>query len=132
MTIKITRINQITKERPKEVFTSIYHLINFEHLKECYDELDGNKAIGLDEVTKDMYSINLDENLNKLVDRLKTKSYRPNPTRRGNIPKANQKLLIFSVSHTIAVKVIEQENFELKEKTLRRSLNKKFKNLRCG
>ena len=44
MSTKITRINQIAKERPKKIFTSIYHLINYELLKECYEELDGNKA----------------------------------------------------------------------------------------
>ena len=63
MTTKIARINQIAKERPKEVFTSIYHLINKELLRECFDELDGNKAAGLDKVTKDEYFHNLDENL---------------------------------------------------------------------
>ncbi len=52
MTTKIARINQIAKEKPKEVFTSIYHLINFELLKECYEELDGNKATGLDKWQK--------------------------------------------------------------------------------
>ena len=55
MTSKITRINQIAKERPVEVFTSIYHLINKELLKECFNELDGNKAVGIDKVTKDKY-----------------------------------------------------------------------------
>ena len=82
MTTKIARINQIAKEKPKEVFTSIYHLINYDLLKECFDELDGNKAAGLDKVTKDIYLMNLDENLNKLVDKLKTKSYRPRPARK--------------------------------------------------
>ena len=92
MSTKIARINQIAKEKPKEVFTSIYHLINYELLKECFDKLDGNKATGLDKVTKDMYLMNLDENLNKLVDKLKTKSYRPSPARKVNIPKSNGKL----------------------------------------
>lgn len=92
MSTKITRINQIAKERPQEVFTSIYHLINYELLKECYDELDGNKATGIDKVTKDIYYANLNENLNNLVEKLKTKSYRPSPARRVNIPKANGKL----------------------------------------
>ena len=92
MTTKITRINQIAKERSKEVFTSIYHLINYELLKECYDELDGNKATGLDKVTKDMYLLNLDANLKGLVDRLKKMSYRPSPARKVNIPKANGKV----------------------------------------
>lgn len=92
MTTKITRINQISKERPKEVFTSIYHLINKELLKECFDELDGSKAVGIDKITKDEYRYNLENNLDNLVERLKNKGYRPSPARRVNIPKANGKL----------------------------------------
>lgn len=92
MSTKVIRINQIVKEKPQEVFTSIYHLINYELLKECFDELNGNKATGLDKVTKDMYFMNLDENLNNLVNKLKTKSYRPSPARKVNIPKSNGKL----------------------------------------
>ena len=92
MTTKITRINQISKERPKEVFTSIYHLINKELLKECFDELDGTKAVGIDKITKDKYRYNLDNNLDNLVARLKNKSYKPSPARRVNIPKTNGKL----------------------------------------
>lgn len=92
MSTKITRINQIAKEKPQEVFTSIYHLINYELLKECFEELDGNKATGLDKVTKDMYYMNLEENLNNLVYRLKIKSYRPSPARKVNIPKPNGKV----------------------------------------
>lgn len=71
MSTKITRINQIAKEKPNEVFTSVYHLINYELLKECFDELDGNKATGLDKMTKEKYHFNLEENLNNLVDKLK-------------------------------------------------------------
>lgn len=92
MTTKIARINQISKERPKEVFTSIYHLINKELLKECFNELDGNKAVGLDKMTKDEYRTNLDENIDKLVNNLKNKSFRPSPARRVNIPKTNGKV----------------------------------------
>lgn len=92
MSTKITRINQISIERPNEVFTSIYHLINYELLLECYKELDGNKAVGLDKVTKEMYSTNLENNINNIVARLKNMSYRPCPARKVNIPKANGKL----------------------------------------
>ena len=55
MSTKITRINEIAKERPNEVFTSIYHLINYDLLLECYNELDGNKAVGPDKTTKEIY-----------------------------------------------------------------------------
>ena len=91
MSTKIARINQIAKERPKEIFTSVYHMIDKELLKECYKELDGNKAIGIDGITKREYGDKLEENLDNIVKRLKNKSYRPNPARRVRIPKANGK-----------------------------------------
>ena len=120
MSTKIARINQIAIEKPQEVFTSIYHLINYELLKECFDELDGNKATGLDKVTKDMYLMNLDENLNNLVDKLKTKSYRPSPARKVNIPKANGKLRGLAIANfedkivQLAVKKLVEAIFEPK------------------
>lgn len=92
MTTKIIRINQIAKEKPNEVFTSIYHLINKELLLECFHELDGNKATGIDNVSKEEYLRNLDENLDNLVLRLKNKGYRPSPARKVKIPKANGKM----------------------------------------
>ena len=120
MTTKIIRINEIAKERPKEVFTSIYHLINKELLKECFEELDGDKAVGLDKITKDEYLHNLDNNLENLVERLKNKSYRPSPSRRVNIPKPNGKVRGLAISNfedkivQLAVKKIVEAIFEPK------------------
>ena len=92
MKTKITRINQIAKEKPNEVFTSIYHLINKELLEECFHELDGNKATGIDKITKDEYLMNKEENLENLLNKLKNKSYKPSPARKVNIPKSNGKV----------------------------------------
>ena len=92
MTMKITRINQIAKEKPNEIFTSIYHLINKELLEECFNELDGNKATGIDNITKDEYLMNKEKNLEILLKKLKNKSYRPSPARKVNIPKSNGKV----------------------------------------
>ena len=120
MSTKITRINQIAKEKPDEVFTSVYHLINYELLKECFDELDGNKATGLDNVTKGKYYYNLEKNLNDLVERLKTMSYRPSPARKVNIPKVNGKLRGLAIANfedkivQLAVKKIVEAIFEPK------------------
>lgn len=92
MKTKLIRIAEISKERPKEVFTSIYHLINKELLLQCHKELDGKKATGLDGVTKAEYNENLTENINDLLNRLKTKTYYPTPAKRVYIPKANGKV----------------------------------------
>ena len=43
-------------------------------------------------MTKEGYGINLDENLDNLIKRMKSFSYRPQPVRRSYIPKANGKL----------------------------------------
>ena len=92
MATKLDRIREMSASNPKMVFTSIYHLINEELLWECHKEMDGNKATGVDDVTKAEYEANLDENLKNLVESLKRKSYRPRPSRRVYIPKINGKL----------------------------------------
>lgn len=91
METKLKRISEISQENPKEVFTSIGHLINEEMLKQCHKEMDKNKAAGIDGVNKDMYEESLDANLERLVKALKQKSYRPQPVKRVHIPKDNGK-----------------------------------------
>jgi len=92
MGTKLDRIEEMSTNNPKMVFTSLYHLINEELLRECHKEMDGKKATGVDNVTKAEYEENLDENLNDLVERLKMKNYKPQPSLRVYIPKANGKL----------------------------------------
>lgn len=97
METKLERISQLSKENPEMVFTSLGHLINVEMLKECHEKMDKDKAVGIDGVTKEDYGRNLHENLNKLVDRLKSKSYRPKPARKTEIPKENGKTRPISI-----------------------------------
>lgn len=59
---------------------------------QCHKEADGNKAVGIDEITKREYSENLEGNIENLVDRLKRKSYKPLPSLRVYIPKSNGKM----------------------------------------
>lgn len=91
MATKLERISQLSREKPDMVFTSIGHMIDEELLKECHEEMDGDKAVGIDGVTKEEYGQRLDENLHKLVESLKRKSYKPKPASRVYIPKDNGK-----------------------------------------
>ena len=97
METKLERISQLSRENPDMVFTSIGHLINKELLMECHKSMDGKKAVGIDGVTKEDYGRNLEENLEKLVGRLKQKSYKPQPARRVEIPKENGKTRPLSI-----------------------------------
>lgn len=79
------------------VFTSLGHLINKEMLRDCHIQMDGDKAVGIDGVTKDEYGKHLETNLELLVERLKKKSYRPKPARLVEIPKENGKMRPLSI-----------------------------------
>lgn len=63
------------------------HLIDVDMLRVCHAELKANKAAGVDDITKRHYEGNLEANIQNLLERLKRKSYRPQPVRRVYIPK---------------------------------------------
>ena len=92
METKLERIADKSAHTPKPEFTSLYHLINAEMLMQCHEELDGRKAVGIDEMTKAEYGRNLEANVASLVYRLKTKAYKPQPAKRVYIPKDNGKM----------------------------------------
>jgi len=68
-------------------FTSLYHLMNKELLLECFAQLKGKAASGIDNITKEQYAINLDANLDNLVEQLHKMGYNPQPVLRIYIPK---------------------------------------------
>ncbi len=88
MSTDLTRIGKRALRQPDLVFTSLYHHVaDLDNLRVCYRVLDGNRAVGVDGVTKEQYGENLEENLQALSDRLKRMGYRPQPSRRSYIPK---------------------------------------------
>jgi group II intron reverse transcriptase/maturase len=84
---KLVKIAKVAKERPKEQFTSLIHLMNEDTLYRCHQELKGNKAAGVDEVTKAKYEENLYVNIQRLHQSLRKMAYKPQPVRRVYIPK---------------------------------------------
>ena len=71
---------------------NVMRCVSVKSLKAAHAAQDGKKARGVDKVTKDEYSEKLEENLENLVERMKSFSYHPQPVRRVYIPKANGKL----------------------------------------
>lgn len=82
-------------EKEMNLYEQVQGLMNYftiNNLKEINKRLDGNKALGVDKVSKEEYNSNLEENLNKLITKMKKFKYYPNPVRRVSIPKDNNKV----------------------------------------
>jgi group II intron reverse transcriptase/maturase len=84
---KLHRIAEKARKEPGFKFTSLYHLMNEELLRGCFKRLRKDAAAGIDKMTKDIYTENLDANLSDLIDRLHRMAYIPQPVRRTYIPK---------------------------------------------
>jgi hypothetical protein len=84
---KLLRIAEKARQDPSCKFTSLFHLMNTELLRGCFEGLRKDAASGIDRVTKEEYGRNLEANLTALVERLHRMSYIPQPVRRVYIPK---------------------------------------------
>ncbi len=74
-------------ERTDKRVQNLMSYINKKTLIAIHNKMDGKKAVGIDEMTKEEYGQNLEKNVDNLVKRMKEGSYKPNPTRRIYIPK---------------------------------------------
>jgi len=88
---KLMRVAELARGDRKLKFTSLAHLINEQTLTACYGLLKKRKASGVDGVTVEEYAgkncKELGPKVKALVERMKTKTYRPQPVRRVYIPK---------------------------------------------
>jgi RNA-directed DNA polymerase len=84
---KLNRIAWLSKQDSRKEFECLMHLFNQESLMECFHELDKDKAVGVDGVTKMAYGANLHGNIEQLITQMKNMAYRPGPVRETLIPK---------------------------------------------
>ena len=85
MSNEINRISNIAKKYEK--VDTVMYALNKEDLKRYAKKIEGNKAVGIDKVTKQEYMENLEENVEKLVEKMKKMAYRPKAVKRVYIPK---------------------------------------------
>lgn len=84
---KLALIMKRAREEPGLQFTCLAHLLNEDYLKACYGKLGRDRACGTDNVTREEYGRELDDNPAGLATRLKAKRYKPLPAKRVYIPR---------------------------------------------
>jgi RNA-directed DNA polymerase len=88
---KLQRVAEISGKAPEMVWTTLAHNIDILLLKEAYRLTRKNGAAGVDGQTAIGYEENLEENLQSLLDRFKSGTYKAPPVRRTYVPKGDGK-----------------------------------------
>jgi RNA-directed DNA polymerase len=89
VTQALDRVRQAARQRKTEKFTTLLHHINVESLRGAFYALKREAAPGVDGVTWQDYEAELERKLIDLHDRVHRGAYRPQPSRRTYIPKAD-------------------------------------------
>lgn len=72
---KQERIAALAKQSAQMAFTSLAYLMDIDWLKEAYQRTRKDGAVGVDGVTADEYECDLEGNLQRLLDRVKSGTY---------------------------------------------------------
>jgi RNA-directed DNA polymerase len=84
---KLLRIAELAREAPELAFNTLAHHLTIELLSEAYRRTRKDAAVGIDGQSAADYAKNLKVNLQSLLDRVKSGTYRAPPVRRVYIPK---------------------------------------------
>lgn len=90
-TQRLSRVREAAKQRKKERFTALFHLLTVEALEAAFLSLSRKAAAGVDGIRWMDYAGNMKNNITDLHRRLHQGSYRAQPGRRHYIPKADGK-----------------------------------------
>jgi group II intron reverse transcriptase/maturase len=85
----LERVRKAARQRKKEKFTALLHHISVETLEVAFYALKRKAAPGVDGVTWQEYEADLERRLIDLHGRIHRGAYRPQPSRRTYIPKAD-------------------------------------------
>jgi RNA-directed DNA polymerase len=86
---KLERIAKLAREAPGMAFTTLAHHIDIDWLEEAHRRTRKDGATGVDRQTAQEYATNLESNLQSLLGRAKSGTYRAPPVRRVHIPKGD-------------------------------------------
>ena len=86
---KLERIASMAKAMPNVALTTLAHHIDVDWLREAYRRTRKGGAKGVDGQSAVQYAEHLEENLELLLERVKSGTYRAPPVRRVHIPKGD-------------------------------------------
>lgn len=86
---RLERIAELARKHPERVFMSLHHVIDVEWLREAFRRTRKDAAVGADGQTAEEYARDLESNLESLLSRFRTGTYRAPPVRRVHIPKGD-------------------------------------------
>ena len=85
---KQQRIAELARNCPDMAFTNLAHHIDMEWMLTAHARTRKDGAVGVDGQTAAEYEVNLEANLQNLLNRAKSGTYKAPPVRRVHIPKA--------------------------------------------
>ena len=88
---RLQRVATLARQSPQMVLTTLAYHIDVEFLREAYRLTRKDAAVGVDGQTAQAYAVDLEGNLEALLYRLKSGTYRAPPVRRVHIPKERGK-----------------------------------------
>lgn len=91
VTQALDRVRKAARQRKKERFTALLHHVNVDTLRGAFYALKRKAAPGVDGMTWRDYEADLEPRLGDLHERVHRGTYRPQPSRRTYIPKADGK-----------------------------------------
>lgn len=86
---KQQQIATLARNFPERVFSSLHHYLDYDWLLRAWELTRKNAAAGVDGQTADKYAEHLEQNLQSLLSRIKSGSYRAPAIRRIYIPKSD-------------------------------------------
>lgn len=86
---RLQRVATLAREHPDWALRTLAHIIDIEFLKEAHRRTRKTGAPGIDGQRAASYEEDLEENLQHLLDRLKSGTYRAPPVRQVYIPKSS-------------------------------------------
>jgi len=86
---KLERVAKLAREAPGMAFRNLAHHIDVDWLREAYRRTRKDGARGVDGQSAQEYEANLEDNLQSLLSRAKSGTYRAPPVRRVHIPKGS-------------------------------------------